>query len=300
MDLLKNHYEERVEKAIRFVEENLKDRLTLERIAEQASFSKYHFLRIFSALTGETVGSYVRKRRITRSAEALINTRQSILSIALDYQFDSQEAYTRSFKTVYKTTPGQYRKKGIDQLVFRQNELSAERLDHLRSNISLVPEIIEIQAKKLIGMSIETSVVNNSIPELWTEFTGRMPEIETDKQTGRYGFQLYNPDLEIEQIATDESFESWATVEVENFRKIPSGMKPYTLAGGKYARFIHSGGVRNFQMSLDYIYGTWFPASAYEPDKRDAFQRYGEKFFGPNDIKSELEVYVPVTSSNEE
>ncbi|ELR71210.1 transcriptional regulator (AraC/XylS family) [Fulvivirga imtechensis AK7] len=294
MELLKNEYEQRVEKAVRFIEDNLTARLTLERIAEQASFSKYHFLRIFSTVTGETVGSYVRKRRITRSADVLISTNQPILSIALDYQFDSQEAYTRSFKAVYKTTPGQYRKKGIDQIAFRQNELSEKRLNHLKTNISREAEVIDMQAKSLIGMSIETSLNNNRIPELWSKFMSRIHEIKSNKQTGRYGFQRYNADMEIGDLTEDMPFEDWATVEVRDFHNVPPGMKSHTLAGGKYARFIHRGGVRGFQMSLDYIYSTWFPASGYEPGKREAFQRYGERFFGPDHPKSELEVYVPI------
>ncbi len=61
---IKDDYYERIKKAVDFIEENLKERLTVEMISEKAYFSKYHFIRVFTATTGETVGNYNRKIQI--------------------------------------------------------------------------------------------------------------------------------------------------------------------------------------------------------------------------------------------
>lgn len=291
---MKSYYYQRIKEATSFIEYNLKNNLSVGLIAEKACFSKYHFIRIFMAITGDTVGNYVRKRRISKSAEALIHTGDSILSIALEYQFDSQEAYTRSFKKIYNTTPGQYRKRGVNQLAFKQNELSDLRLEHLKNNISMEPEIITVRAKKLVGLAVTTSMVDNKIPQLWQHFMSRVGEIKNNCNTGRYGIHVYDSQLKAEDYCETLKFEKWATVEVSTFEDIPDDMNTHVLEGGKYAVFTHKGGVSGFQMSVDYVYGTWLPGADYELDTRDDFEYYGEKFYGPAHPESEVQMYIPI------
>ncbi len=145
---IKDDYYERIKKAVDFIEENLTEKLTIEMISEKAYFSKYHFIRVFTATTGETVGNYLRRRRISRSSKQLINTSRSILDIAFNYQFESQEAYTRSFKKVYNTSPGRYRKLNNNQIAYGRAKLTIERLNHLKSNVTMKPRIVEVEKKK--------------------------------------------------------------------------------------------------------------------------------------------------------
>ncbi|MGE7624725.1 helix-turn-helix domain-containing protein [Viridibacillus sp. NPDC096237] len=103
-------YETVIKKIIIYVEENLHELLTLENIAQQSNFSKYHFHRIFKTLVGMTVTEYIRMRRLANASVALLYTSERILDIALYYQFESQESFTRAFKEVYKLPPGKYRR----------------------------------------------------------------------------------------------------------------------------------------------------------------------------------------------
>src|SRR5690625_1202158 len=99
-----------IEKIILYVEENLHKPLTLENIASQSYFSKYHFHRIFKSSIGMTVMEYVRLRRLANASSALLYTSERIIDIALYYQFESQESFTRAFKEIYKLPPGKYRR----------------------------------------------------------------------------------------------------------------------------------------------------------------------------------------------
>ncbi len=288
-------YYERISRAVNFIEENLKNELSLDLIAEQAHFSKYHFIRVFSAITGESVGDYVRKRRISKSAKELITTDKPILDLALEYQFGSQEAYTRSFKRVYHTTPARYRKHGMEQIAYGRSRLSNRRLTHLKNNITMEPEIVEIAEKKLVGLKIKTSIANNKIPELWQNFMARAEEIKNNKNTGWYELHPYNSDFKMEDYTDTMEFEKWATLEVTDFDQIPEGMETHVLKDGKYAVFVHKGLMKNIQLSFDYVYGTWLPNSGYEPDNRDDFEHYDEKkYFGPDHPESETEIWIPI------
>ena len=105
-----------IKKIIFYVEENLHEPLTLESIASQSYFSKYHFHRIFQSSIGMTVTEYIRLRRLANASSDLLYTNERILDIALYYRFESQESFTRAFKEIYKLPPGKYRKVMSDVL----------------------------------------------------------------------------------------------------------------------------------------------------------------------------------------
>lgn len=54
---------------------------------------------MFKEVTGQAIGSYIRSRRLSRAAVALRLTSRPILDIALQYRFDSQQTFTRAFKS---------------------------------------------------------------------------------------------------------------------------------------------------------------------------------------------------------
>lgn len=105
-----NNYELVIKKSIEYVEEHLHEPLKLEDIAWQSGFSKFHFHRIFQSSIGMSITEYIRMRRLANASAALLYTKERILDIALYYQFESQESFTRAFKKIYKLPPGKYRR----------------------------------------------------------------------------------------------------------------------------------------------------------------------------------------------
>src|SRR5258706_15757473 len=81
-------------------------------IAREAGLSPWHFQRVFRGMVGDAVKEYVRRRRLTAAARALGASGRRILDLALDYQFESQEAFSRAFKAQFGATPGRFRKTG--------------------------------------------------------------------------------------------------------------------------------------------------------------------------------------------
>lgn len=98
-----------VRTSLDYIEKNLKEHITLKEISYHIKFSSHHFYRVFYAAVGKTVADYVRRRRLAKAASELIYGDKRILDIALEYHFQSQEAFARAFKKIYRVTPGQYR-----------------------------------------------------------------------------------------------------------------------------------------------------------------------------------------------
>ncbi|MFB9325032.1 helix-turn-helix domain-containing protein [Paenibacillus aurantiacus] len=92
-----------------YIEQHLTQLLRPDDLARGGLFSKRHFDRLFLAAVGRTAANYIRDRRLARAAAELAHTRKGILAIALDYHFQSQEAFTRAFKKAHGLTPGRYR-----------------------------------------------------------------------------------------------------------------------------------------------------------------------------------------------
>src|SRR5262245_37587423 len=64
-------YRRRMLSVLVHIQQHLDDELTLEELARVASFSQFHFHRLFRGLIGESVKEHVRRLRLERAAHQL-------------------------------------------------------------------------------------------------------------------------------------------------------------------------------------------------------------------------------------
>lgn len=100
-----------IEKAIGYIQNNPKENLSLQSIADNAGFSLAYFDTIFRQYTGYSPVEYSRVYKLTRSALELRKVEKTVLDIALEFGYSSPESFTRAFKKFYDLTPSEYREK---------------------------------------------------------------------------------------------------------------------------------------------------------------------------------------------
>ena len=100
-----------IEKAIKFIQSGSKENLSLQEIADKAGFSLTYFDALFKKHTGYSPVEYSRVYKLTRSALELRRTDKKIIDIALDFGYESPEAFARAFKKFYSLSPSEYREK---------------------------------------------------------------------------------------------------------------------------------------------------------------------------------------------
>ena len=100
-----------IEKAIKFIQSGSKENLSLQEIANKAGFSLTYFDALFKKHTGYSPVEYSRVYKLTRSALEIRRTDKKIIDIALDFGYESPEAFTRAFKKFYSLSPSEYREK---------------------------------------------------------------------------------------------------------------------------------------------------------------------------------------------
>lgn len=81
----------------------------LDRLAEIACFSRFHFQRIYRAIAHETPAQTVRRLRLHRAATALLETDRPVAEIARAAGYGGVEAFTRAFAAAYAAGPGAFR-----------------------------------------------------------------------------------------------------------------------------------------------------------------------------------------------
>lgn len=107
---MSNEYVARINRVLDFIDRNIARELTLDELADVANFSPYHFHRIFSGMTGETVSRFIGRLRIERAATKLcIDPDLSVTDIALDLGYSSSAVFARVFKERFGCSATEWR-----------------------------------------------------------------------------------------------------------------------------------------------------------------------------------------------
>lgn len=78
-------YYTNIQRAIDFIELNLKEDIDVLLVIQMSHFSITHFYRIFQAMVGDSVKSYIQKRRLSNIATELVNSNKRLIDVAFEY-----------------------------------------------------------------------------------------------------------------------------------------------------------------------------------------------------------------------
>lgn len=280
---------ERFFKSIHYIEEHLYEPISIHDIAKASHYSTYHFSRIFKALVGDSPKEYLRKRRLTIAADRLVKGEESILDLALDCQFESQEAFTRAFKQLFKMTPGQYRDNADPFRLIYKDQFSPHMLQHLQNRLVMEPEIVTRPEIKTVGVAAQYHEDDLDYGTLWSAFRPFIDQLKN--RVGTHFFGIYEEYHEEED--GDVGFTYICAAEVTDFDNIPEGMTTRIIPEHLYAVFQHKGTVSYLPETLKYIWGSWLPKSQYDYVEKPDFELYPEKAT-PNNPPQLIYLYIPI------
>jgi AraC family transcriptional regulator len=155
------------DRALWIIERNLARSLSLEEIASACGVSRSHLAYAFGTSTGLPVMKYLRGRRLSEAARALVRGAPDILSVALDTGYGSHEAFTRAFKEQFASTPEAIRERGSLEGVALVDPLAWKAADATVRT----PHIEKAEALTIVGLSELCSFDSvTRIPGLWQRF----------------------------------------------------------------------------------------------------------------------------------
>lgn len=283
----------RIQGAIDYIEDNLSEDLNINDISSKAFFSSFYFQRLFQAMSGYSVQEYIRKRRLTEAASKLGNTDNTILNIALDFSYGSQEAFTRAFKNCFGLTPAKYRKENsYDLEIFSRINF----LDFANQKFELVeinkPEIRLLDSIDIVGYEYKTNLNEGKYFE-------EIPGFYDDFGKNEYYMRIENklkpgfPHGITCNYCDNGDFSFIIGEHVEKFQRNLFDLINFEIPASRYAVFKVNGSVDQSQKTWQYIYGTWLPNSSYDRTEGADFEIIdvlGSIY--PNQMKSEI--YIPI------
>ncbi|MEX1656953.1 helix-turn-helix transcriptional regulator [Streptomyces pseudovenezuelae] len=102
--------EHAVKHAVITMRERFWEPLTLDDLAHSVMLSKYHFLRVFSRVTGVTPGRFLTAVRLQEAKRLLLSTSFNVAEVAVRVGYSSTGSFTRRFTELVGLSPTQYRK----------------------------------------------------------------------------------------------------------------------------------------------------------------------------------------------
>lgn len=298
---LMEEYRARINRVIDFIEQHIDDNLTLDKLAQIANFSKYHFHRIFGNMVGEPLYQFIQRIRIERAAFYLVNNpKKSITEIAFDCGFSSSAAFARVFKEFFKKSATEYRQdilhfsnigkansKNEQQLgnYWKDYEISSMYIDSVNLKqtwrIKMKKESAleaHVQVKELSEMTVayirhigpykgNENLFENLFNKLmkWAGPRGLLenPEVKC--------FSVYHDDPEITE---DSKLRTSVCLTIPQDMQVDGEVGKMTISGGKYAVAHFEINGDQYQDAWNALYGGWLPESGYQPDDKPSFEMY--------------------------
>ena len=290
-------YEKAIQDVLDYIDNNLGEKLTIESLAAIAHFSPYHFCRVFQWYVGYSVMIYVRKRRLEFVVSEFSRERKMI-DIAMDYGFETYSGFAKAFKRHYNgISPEDYR--GLNHPDEKPKPLLLVHMKKYTGGIIMTPKIIEKEAFKVAGYSIETKNVdgdnNRDIPAFWQAYStdGRADKLHDAPfitNHSQYGI-CYNHNPE------SGGFSYIIGLEVRSGAEVPEEFETLNVKPSTYAVFSTPPAsdedfVKNIQGTWVFIMEEWFPTSGYEyaPGSVD-FEYYREEMHEKGNV---CDIYIPV------
>jgi len=281
-----------IARIVDYIESHLEDKLDLDRIAQEAGYSKYHLHRMFTSIVGFTIHSYVQRRRLTEAVRLLIFTNQAIMEIALFAGYETQQSFSVACKAMFGCSPQVLRKKG--NFYPLQLKFTVDGKKQLRGDMIMDIKTIESGKILLVGYTGNTKNGFAVIGECMAQL-----QANKDKITNRsdenclIGLNDYTNNFSCEN--QQPAFDFYGVAEVTEFSVIPDGMITKELAAGRYVVFSFSGRPQDsLQPVADYIYKEWFPQSTCQCNENAMYDFTKSYEAVDSNGNSSIEYWVPI------
>lgn len=149
--------------ALEYIESHLDSEIDYRRLEQITGTSIYHFRRVFSFLSGMSLGDYIRNRKLSSATFDLLHEGMSVTETAFKYGYDSVDGFSRAFRQWSGISPSDVKKnehvlKAFPKLSFQLT---------IRGGIDMEYRIEKKEAFKIVG-------VKKRVP---IQFEGENPEI---------------------------------------------------------------------------------------------------------------------------
>lgn len=285
-----------------YIESNLHRGLVLDELAAVAGFSKFHFHRIYRAMTQESLFQFVNRLKLERAAALFAHSPEiTITDIAYGLGFSDSSVFSRSFKNHFSVSPIEYRKQ-------HSNHCKAESAPFSYNRSKETGGLEGSTVKVAVNVEIKP---NDEMKVIYLRYTGSYSGITLafpNMMRRLYEFGMKNDVLEKEktklltiyhdhhEITQETQLRTSVCMSISTGKSVVlvEDIGCMTLSGGNYAIGHFEIMSDEYQAAWDYMYGKWLPESGYQPRNTYPFEVYVNDPSTHPQGKHIVDIYLPV------
>ena len=271
-----------IQKAIDYIEDNLKNDISNRQIASAIGYSEFHFLRLFRDYVNLTPANYIRKRRISEIVRRMSSDERPISDIAFEYGFNSKENFTRAFKAEHHILPTEFKR-------YKNSLKLYDKLNLVPQDNEITCSIVKLEPFTLIAYPSDEEYA----PNFWNKYNvkGCSKKLSGGAAVIDYGVSLWNQEK--------NKLDYWIGIKGTDTRGDRDGAVELYIKGGFYAVFktppsTHFDFVNCIHGTWDYINNVWPGESGYDRRVDYEFECYLEE----SRLFSET-IYIPLKKREE-
>jgi AraC family transcriptional regulator len=272
----------RMQRVTDWLVDHLDQPFDLDRLAELAYFSPYHFHRVYTVAMGEPVAETVRRMRLHRAAVQLVSSESAVQQIAKRAGYGSVQAFGRAFREAYGAAPAQYRQHAKTSLALVQRAMFSSSLKQgdpmhhsFPSGLGKSPEsavrIVHLDPVRVAALPHKGSynAIGDSFQKLTAWAVGRHLLGESSRMFGIY------PDDPKAMPASE--LNSKACVQVAEDFSLAEQDAPIHIthtSAGRCAQMVFTGPYAELHTAYDWLYEVWLPQSGEQPGDQPPIEEY--------------------------
>lgn len=281
-------YRSRILRVQLYIEEHLDGDLSRDRLAAIACFSPFHFHRLFTAFTDETLHKYIRRLRLERALHRLAYSDESVVNVAFGAGFETHEAFSRAFRQAFDMSPTELRERASHRDPFLVLQPSPSPTPQHIGEINMDVRIDTLEPKRIAFIRLVGPYTG--IGAKFQQLCGwAAPKGILGPETEVLGIFYDNPEVTpIEKLRSD------AAITVNDNVAAEGDVQVGEIAGGACAIATHKGPYTDLAESYRWLYGVWLPQSGRNPADAPCFERY---LNDPADVAEEellTEIHLPL------
>ncbi|MEP5727895.1 MAG: AraC family transcriptional regulator [Sulfitobacter sp.] len=279
---MSSQYERRILRVLTYIHDNPGEDLSLDQLAEVAAMSRFHWHRVFQAMTGETCAQAVRRLRMFRAANWLLHTSWPVEKIARSVGYPNVNSFSRVFREEIGSSPKVFQKSGKFTAQLKPKRTG----DHKMFDV----EIKTTPAHRLAAMKHTGA---------YTKIGGcfeKIAQIATMQGLWAHSGGLVRVHYDDPNVVPEPELRSYAGLILKADVALPEGLEEVRLTGGTYAVLRYKGPYTGIGVAYDHLFGRWLPESDKEPADAPAYEMYLNT---PQDTAQEellTEIYLPLAA----
>lgn len=246
-----------------YIEEHLAEELPLEKIAQVAGVSAYHFKTVFFYLAGMTIHEYIRNRRLSEANKDLLRG-ETVTDVAIKYGYQSVDGFSRAFKKWSGHLPSDVSKTGMSKSFPKLSFVIT-----VKGGTAMEYKIVEMPAFYLAGVSkrvpMQFEGVNQEIVKLAEGITEEQRK-EMRSLQNIEPREIVNASYDADyKFLKEEGYLTHMIGVLTTKKEISDQLDVVPVEAGTWAVFPNEGPFPStLQETMARTYSEWLPSSDYE------------------------------------